>query len=61
MCMNACVHACVHACVCVILILSFLHYRSAAKPERLRIQVSRISMADYEALHYDKDKLREAC
>lgn len=30
-------------------------------PERLRIQVSRISMADYEMLHYDKDKLREAC
>ncbi|XP_071134998.1 diacylglycerol kinase zeta-like isoform X44 [Mytilus edulis] len=29
-------------------------------PERLRIQVSRISMADYEMLHYDKDKLREA-
>ncbi|KAK7497166.1 hypothetical protein BaRGS_00011460 [Batillaria attramentaria] len=29
-------------------------------PERLRIQVSRISMADYEALHYDKDKLRAA-
>ncbi|XP_050392923.1 diacylglycerol kinase zeta isoform X2 [Patella vulgata] len=29
-------------------------------PERLRIQVSRISMTDYEVLHYDKDKLREA-
>uniref|UniRef100_A0A668V1N2 Diacylglycerol kinase n=1 Tax=Oreochromis aureus TaxID=47969 RepID=A0A668V1N2_OREAU len=29
-------------------------------PERLRIRVSRISMADYEALHYDKDKLRQA-
>ncbi|KAK3097959.1 hypothetical protein FSP39_014847 [Pinctada imbricata] len=29
-------------------------------PERLRIQVSRISMQDYEQLHYDKDKLREA-
>ncbi|KAL5010955.1 hypothetical protein ScPMuIL_013260 [Solemya velum] len=29
-------------------------------PERLRIQVSRISMADYEALNYDKEKLREA-
>ncbi len=29
--------------------------------ERLRVQVSRISMADYEALHYDKDKLKDAC
>ncbi|XP_064629460.1 diacylglycerol kinase zeta-like isoform X4 [Lineus longissimus] len=29
-------------------------------PERLRIQVSRISMDDYETLHYDKDKLKEA-
>ncbi|ESO87278.1 hypothetical protein LOTGIDRAFT_107128, partial [Lottia gigantea] len=29
-------------------------------PERLRIQVSRISMTDYETLHYDKDKLRDA-
>ncbi|ELT95564.1 hypothetical protein CAPTEDRAFT_165134 [Capitella teleta] len=31
-----------------------------AVAERLRVQVSRISMADYEALHYDKEKLREA-
>lgn len=30
-------------------------------PERLRIRVSRISMHDYEALHYDKEKLKEAC
>ncbi|XP_076124148.1 diacylglycerol kinase zeta isoform X3 [Alosa pseudoharengus] len=29
-------------------------------PETLQIQVSRISMHDYEALHYDKDKLKEA-
>ncbi|XP_035006450.2 diacylglycerol kinase zeta isoform X2 [Hippoglossus stenolepis] len=29
-------------------------------PERLRIRVSRIGMTDYEALHYDKDKLRQA-
>uniref|UniRef100_A0A3Q3N8N6 Diacylglycerol kinase n=1 Tax=Labrus bergylta TaxID=56723 RepID=A0A3Q3N8N6_9LABR len=29
-------------------------------PERLRIRVSRISMTDYEALHYDKDKLRQS-
>uniref|UniRef100_A0A3Q3RMF8 Diacylglycerol kinase n=1 Tax=Mastacembelus armatus TaxID=205130 RepID=A0A3Q3RMF8_9TELE len=29
-------------------------------PERLRIRVNRISMTDYEALHYDKDKLRQA-
>uniref|UniRef100_A0A8C2A6I2 Diacylglycerol kinase n=1 Tax=Cyprinus carpio TaxID=7962 RepID=A0A8C2A6I2_CYPCA len=28
-------------------------------PERLRIRVSRISMHDYEALHYDKEKLKE--
>lgn len=30
-------------------------------PEQLRIQVSRVSMHDYEALHYDKEQLREAC
>lgn len=29
-------------------------------PEKLRIRVSRIGMTDYEALHYDKDKLRQA-
>ncbi|XP_051778657.1 diacylglycerol kinase zeta isoform X4 [Erpetoichthys calabaricus] len=29
-------------------------------PERLRIPVNRISMHDYEALHYDKEKLKEA-
>ncbi|XP_043938565.1 diacylglycerol kinase zeta-like [Protopterus annectens] len=29
-------------------------------PERLRVRVSRISMHDYEALHYHKDKLKEA-
>ncbi|CAH1798907.1 unnamed protein product, partial [Owenia fusiformis] len=28
--------------------------------ERLRIQVSKISLVDYETLHYDKDKLRES-
>ncbi|KAL2088762.1 hypothetical protein ACEWY4_015661 [Coilia grayii] len=31
-----------------------------AFPERLRIRVNRISMHDYEALHYDKEKLKEA-
>ncbi|KAM4619544.1 diacylglycerol kinase zeta-like [Polymixia lowei] len=29
-------------------------------PEKLQIQVNRISMVAYEALHYDKDKLKEA-
>uniref|UniRef100_A0A5F8HA22 Diacylglycerol kinase n=1 Tax=Monodelphis domestica TaxID=13616 RepID=A0A5F8HA22_MONDO len=29
-------------------------------PEQLRIQLRRVSMHDYEALHYDKDKLKEA-
>lgn len=29
-------------------------------PERLRIRVNRISMHNYEALHYDKEKLKEA-
>ncbi|XP_014030596.1 diacylglycerol kinase zeta isoform X11 [Salmo salar] len=29
-------------------------------PERLRIRVNRINMRDYEALHYDKEKLKEA-
>uniref|UniRef100_A0A8D0CDK8 Diacylglycerol kinase n=1 Tax=Salvator merianae TaxID=96440 RepID=A0A8D0CDK8_SALMN len=32
-----------------------------AVPERLRIRVNRISLQDYEGLHYDKEKLREAC
>ncbi|XP_055083499.1 diacylglycerol kinase zeta-like isoform X1 [Periophthalmus magnuspinnatus] len=31
-----------------------------AVPERLRIRVNRVGMADYEALHYDKDGLRQA-
>jgi len=30
-------------------------------PEKVQIQVNRISMCDYEALHYDKEQLREAC
>lgn len=30
-------------------------------PEQLRIQVSRVSMHDYDALHYDKEQLKEAC
>ncbi|XP_061692127.1 diacylglycerol kinase zeta isoform X3 [Syngnathoides biaculeatus] len=29
-------------------------------PERLRLRVNRITMSDYDALHYDKDKLRQA-
>ncbi|XP_040895274.1 diacylglycerol kinase zeta isoform X2 [Toxotes jaculatrix] len=29
-------------------------------PEKLQIRVNRISMAAYEALHYDKDQLKEA-
>ncbi|XP_053108305.1 diacylglycerol kinase iota isoform X13 [Hemicordylus capensis] len=29
-------------------------------PERLRIRVNRIGLQDYEGLHYDKEKLREA-
>uniref|UniRef100_A0A8C4WXZ9 Diacylglycerol kinase accessory domain-containing protein n=1 Tax=Eptatretus burgeri TaxID=7764 RepID=A0A8C4WXZ9_EPTBU len=33
---------------------------SQAILEQLKVQVSRISMHDYEALHYDKEKLREA-
>uniref|UniRef100_A0A8C2L010 Diacylglycerol kinase n=1 Tax=Cyprinus carpio TaxID=7962 RepID=A0A8C2L010_CYPCA len=36
------------------------HLLSPPFPERLRIRVSRISMHDYEALHYDKEKLKEA-
>lgn len=31
-----------------------------AIPERLRIRVNRVGMADYEALHYDKERLRQA-
>uniref|UniRef100_A0A8C6VWV2 Diacylglycerol kinase n=1 Tax=Nothobranchius furzeri TaxID=105023 RepID=A0A8C6VWV2_NOTFU len=30
-------------------------------PEKLQIRVNRISMAAYEALHYDQDQLKEAC
>lgn len=30
-------------------------------PEKLQIRVNRISMAAYEALHYEKDQLKEAC
>lgn len=30
-------------------------------PEKLQIRVNRVSMAAYEALHYDKDQLKEAC
>ncbi|GAA6216181.1 diacylglycerol kinase zeta-like isoform X4 [Lates japonicus] len=39
---------------------SLPHLNQQPVPERLRIRVSRISMTDYEALHYDKDKLRQA-
>lgn len=31
-----------------------------AVPERLRIRVNRVGIADYEALHYDKERLRQA-
>lgn len=30
-------------------------------PERLRIRVNRIGMGHYEALHFDKERLRQAC
>lgn len=36
-------------------------YSQQPVPEQLRIQVSRVSMHDYEALHYDKEQLKEAC
>lgn len=42
----------------------FVHvctYSQQPIPERLQIRVNRISMAAYEALHYDKDQLKEAC
>ncbi|XP_012885419.1 PREDICTED: diacylglycerol kinase zeta [Dipodomys ordii] len=37
-----------------------LHSDQQPVPEQLRIQVSRVSMHDYEALHYDKEQLKEA-
>nr|XP_045008519.1 diacylglycerol kinase zeta isoform X5 [Jaculus jaculus] len=37
-----------------------LHSDQQPTPEQLRIQVSRVSMHDYEALHYDKEQLKEA-
>jgi len=39
----------------------FAFFSPPSVPERLRIQVSRIAMRDYESLNYDKDKLRAAC
>lgn len=30
-------------------------------PDRLRIRVNKINLQEYEGLHYDKEKLREAC
>uniref|UniRef100_A0A673JF66 Diacylglycerol kinase n=1 Tax=Sinocyclocheilus rhinocerous TaxID=307959 RepID=A0A673JF66_9TELE len=36
-------------------------YESVSVCLSLQIQVNRISMRDYEALHYDKEQLREAC
>ncbi|XP_056095274.1 diacylglycerol kinase zeta isoform X3 [Rhinichthys klamathensis goyatoka] len=35
-------------------------YDQQPMPEKVQIQVNRISMCDYEALHYDKEQLREA-
>lgn len=50
------------SCHFLTLLFSFLTACSQQPvPERLRIRVSRISMRDYEALHYDKEKLKEAC
>ncbi|XP_070283990.1 diacylglycerol kinase zeta isoform X1 [Myotis yumanensis] len=37
-----------------------LHSDQQPVPEQLRIQVSRVSMHDYDALHYDKEQLKEA-
>ncbi|XP_047631827.1 diacylglycerol kinase zeta isoform X3 [Phacochoerus africanus] len=37
-----------------------LHSDQQPVPEQLRIRVSRVSMLDYEALHYDKEQLKEA-
>ncbi|XP_057686535.1 diacylglycerol kinase zeta-like isoform X1 [Corythoichthys intestinalis] len=40
---------------------SLLHLKDQQPvPERLRLRVNRISMSDYDALNYDKDKLRQA-
>ncbi|XP_075401923.1 diacylglycerol kinase zeta isoform X6 [Tenrec ecaudatus] len=37
-----------------------LHSDQQPVPEQLQVQVSRVSMHDYEALHYDKEQLKEA-
>ncbi|XP_027693524.1 diacylglycerol kinase zeta isoform X8 [Vombatus ursinus] len=37
-----------------------LHSDQQPVPEQLRIQLRRVSMHDYETLHYDKEQLREA-
>lgn len=42
-------------CVCVCV------FSQQPIPDKLQIRVNRISMAAYEALHYDKDQLKEAC
>ncbi|EPY89068.1 diacylglycerol kinase zeta isoform 9 [Camelus ferus] len=37
-----------------------LHSDQQLVPEQLQIQVSRVSVHDYEALHYDKEQVKEA-
>lgn len=51
-------HVSLLACV---LILCVCVCSQQPVPEKLQIRVNRISMAAYEALHYDKDQLKEAC
>uniref|UniRef100_A0A672PBA9 Diacylglycerol kinase n=1 Tax=Sinocyclocheilus grahami TaxID=75366 RepID=A0A672PBA9_SINGR len=48
--------------VSIYLSVFFSPYGCSQQPitEKVQIQVNRISMCDYEALHYDKEQLREA-
>ena len=39
----------------------FYRTYTTSKSETLRVRVSCINMVDYELLHYEKDKLRDAC
>ncbi|KAI5088527.1 diacylglycerol kinase zeta isoform X3 [Silurus meridionalis] len=55
LCVYLFVYVFVYNCVCVCVCVS-----QQPIPERLRIRVNRISMHDYEDLHYHKEKLKEA-
>lgn len=46
--------------VTVVFMFDFLTFRDT-NANRMRLQVSRIGLSDYETYHYDKEKLKEIC